>query len=151
MNSQTFDPHLLDELKAIIDRGQAAREIMTRQQHKEYIGSFRERFGAGALRVLDGEALLRAMHGRQDSDARCLCYWLEFKNDDEFAGNSFGSIAGGSALKFGVYQRQTDGAWMGGKGTKPKVIALEEAIQIARQQRDELLVRGQGPKRIGFR
>jgi 5-methylcytosine-specific restriction enzyme B len=146
MDTNVLEPRLLEELKAIIDRGQAAREIMTPQQFEEYTGRFRDRFGPDALRALDGEALLRVMHGRQDSDSRCLCYWLEFKNDDEFAGNSFGGIGGGSALKFGVYQRQSDGAWMSGKGTQPKVIALEEAIQIARQQRNELLA---GDKVLG--
>jgi hypothetical protein len=40
------------------------------------------------------------MHGRQSGESRCLAYWLEFKNDDEFAGNRFGGIGGGSALKF---------------------------------------------------
>src|SRR6266481_6921071 len=139
MNTQTFEPRLLEELKAAIDRGQATDEIMTSQQIEEYTGHFRERFGPDALRALDGEALLRTMHGRQDSGSRCLAYWLEFKNDDEFPGPSFGGIGGGSALKFGVYQRQSDGAWMSGRGTQPKVIALEEAIRIARQQRDELL------------
>src|ERR1035437_649526 len=146
MNTQTLEPRLLAELKASIDRGQAAHEIMTPQQFDEYTNRFRERFGPDALRALDGEALLRAMHGRQDNDSRCLCYWLEFKNDDEFLGYSFGGIGCGRALKFGVYQRQSDGAWMSGKGTQPKVIALEEAIQIARQQRNELLA---GDKVIG--
>jgi len=39
-------------------------------------------------------------HGNRDS----LVYWLEFKDDEEFPA-SFGSIAGGSALKFGIYRR----------------------------------------------
>jgi hypothetical protein len=38
-------------------------------------------------------------HGNRES----LVYWLEFKNDDEFPGQMFGSIAGGSAHKFGCF------------------------------------------------
>ncbi|MBR0831341.1 AAA family ATPase [Bradyrhizobium manausense] len=130
---------LLDDLKSAIDRGQAAGEIITSQQHDKYISNFRELFGPDVLRKLDGESLLNAMHGRQSRDSRCLSYWLEFMNDDTFATNAFGGIGGGSALKFGVYQRPTDGAWIGGKGTNPKAITVDDAIQIARQQRDELL------------
>ena len=37
-----------------------------------------------------------------------MIYWLEFKNDDEFP-SIFGSIAGGSALKYGFYRRQETG------------------------------------------
>ena len=66
------------------------------------------------LRELDGEALLQLMHGRYSSESKCLAYWLEFKNDDEFAGNQFGGIGGGSALKFGIFQRQSDSAWTTG-------------------------------------
>ncbi|MBR1335345.1 AAA family ATPase [Bradyrhizobium ottawaense] len=134
-----IEPQLLDDLKSAIDRGQAAGEIITSQQHHEYIRNFRERFGPDALRRLDGEALLKTMHGRRSSDSRCLSYWLEFMNDETFATNAFGGIGGGSALKFGVYQRPTDGEWMGGKGTNPKAITVDDAIQIARRQRDELL------------
>ena len=39
-------------------------------------------------------------------------YWLEFKNDDELPA-LFGSIGGGSALKFGIYQKAATGKWMG--------------------------------------
>ena len=45
------------------------------------------------------------MHGRKSSESRCPAYWLEFKNDEEFAGYRFGGIGGGSALKFGIFQR----------------------------------------------
>jgi 5-methylcytosine-specific restriction enzyme B len=139
-----IEPRLLDELKGAIDRGQAAGEIITSQQHDEYIRNFRGQFGPDALRSLDGEALLKAMHGRLSSDTRCLSYWLEFMNDDAFVTSAFGGIGGGSALKFGVYQRPTDGAWIGGRGTNPKPIAVDEAIRIARRQRDELLAGEKG-------
>lgn len=79
------------------------------------------------------------MHGRQDDESRCLCYWLEFKNDEEFWGHRFGGIAGGSALKFGVFQRAADGMWISGSPHNQTVVTLEQAIAIAERQRDELV------------
>jgi 5-methylcytosine-specific restriction enzyme B len=54
-------------------------------------------------------------------------------------GNRFGGIGGGSALKFGIYQRQSNSAWMTGSPQTQQVLSLEDAIAIARTQRDELL------------
>lgn len=139
MNASTLEPQLIAELKAALDRGLASGELMTPTQIEQQTTLFRERFGPTVLRGLDGEALLRLMHGRESRETRCLAYWLEFKNDDEFAGNRFGGIGGGSALKFGIFQRQNDGAWMAGSPQTQKVLSLEDAISIARMQRDELL------------
>jgi 5-methylcytosine-specific restriction protein B len=69
-----------------------------------------------------------------------MAYWLEFKNDDEFAGYRFGGIGGGQAMKYGVYQRQSEQAWMGGATNAPRVLSLDEAIEKARQRWDDLLV-----------
>src|SRR5438105_556502 len=77
-----------------------------------YHDLFRERFGPDRLKSLDGEPLLRLMHGRVGAQGQAtkdsLVYWLEFKSDDEFP-PIFGGIAGGSALKFGFYQRSETG------------------------------------------
>jgi 5-methylcytosine-specific restriction enzyme B len=139
MGARLLEPRLFNELKEAVDRGLASGELMTPAQIAEQTGFFRERFGPAVLDGLDGEALLRLMHGRRDSDSKCLMHWLEFKNDDEFAGHSFGGIGGGAAMKYGIYQRQSDGAWMGGSPTRPHVLSLEDAIAKARQQRDELV------------
>ncbi len=133
------DPRLQDELRVALDRGFASGDLMPAPQVEEHIHRFKDRFGPEILRASDGEQLLKLMHGRQDAASRCLAYWLEFKNDEEFAGTNFGGIGGGSAMKFGVYQRQSDGAWMSGVGGQAQVLAAEDAIRIARQQRDELL------------
>jgi 5-methylcytosine-specific restriction protein B len=112
---------------------------MTLAQIRQQTELFRDRFGPAVLRQLDGEALLKLMHGRDDPENRCLMYWLEFKNDEEFTGHRFGGIGGGYAMKYGIYQRQSDHEWMGGSPTAPRVLLLEEAVVIARRQRDELL------------
>jgi 5-methylcytosine-specific restriction protein B len=66
-------------------------------------------------------------------------YWLEFKNDDDFPA-VFGSIRGGSALKFGIYQSAKTNQWMrysvGQRSGAP--ISVEEAIQVATVQRNQL-------------
>lgn len=79
------------------------------------------------------------MHGRRKDEAPCLMYWLEFKNDEEFPGGRYGGIGGGAATKFGVYQRQADGAWVTGGPQTMKMIDTAEAIEIARKQRNELV------------
>lgn len=139
MSASILQPHLVDELKTALSTGLASGELLTRVQIEQQTALFRDRFGPGVLRQLDGEALLRLMHGRDSSESRCLAYWLEFKNDEEFAGHQFGGIGGGSALKFGIFQRQTDGAWMTGSPQAQQVLSLEDAIAIARKQRDELV------------
>jgi 5-methylcytosine-specific restriction enzyme B len=139
MSAAFLEPHLFDELKTALGHALASGELLTPVQIEQQTALFRDRFGPAVLRQLDGEALLRLMHGRDSSESRCLAYWLEFKNDEEFAGNRFGGIGGGSALKFGIFQRQSDGAWVTGSPQAQQVLSLQDAIAIARKQRDELV------------
>lgn len=113
-----------------------AGEMLPESRLANYADAFRRRFGPEALARLDGMALLEAMHlhGSQDS----LVYWLEFKNDDEFESIKFGSIAGGTAHKFGVYWRNEHQQWITGSPQHPQVIPVEDAIGIARRHRDQL-------------
>ena len=114
-------------------------KLPTQQQLDKQYALFRERFGPSVLAGLDGEALLTLMHDHGNKES--LVYWLEFKNDDEFDTRSFGSIAGGSALKFRVFRRKETGNWQAGgeKGNQPKDITNEEAIEFARSHRDQLI------------
>ncbi len=109
------------------------------QKLDTYYANFRERFGPGALSGLEGLELLEHMHGRASQD--CLMYWLEFKNDDEFP-NWFGGIRGGSALKFGIYQRSETGQWMGRSADDRAgaPISMDEAVEFATLQRNQLLL-----------
>lgn len=114
-------------------------KLATEQQLDKQYALFREHFGPSVLAGIDGESLLTLMHDHGNKDS--LVYWLEFKNDDEFDSRSFGSIAGGSALKFRVFRRKETGNWQAGgeKGNQPKDITKEEAIEFARSHRDQLL------------
>jgi 5-methylcytosine-specific restriction protein B len=81
-------------------------KLLSKPQLDGYYSTFRGRFGPDVLAKLHGEDLLETMHGLGHKNS--LIYWLEFKNDDEFPAR-FGSIAGGSALKFGIYRRKETG------------------------------------------
>jgi 5-methylcytosine-specific restriction protein B len=95
MSAPILQPHVVDELKTALSQGLASGELQTPAQLDQQIALFRDRFGPAVLRQLDGEALLRLMHGRDSSESRCLAYWMEFKNDEEFAGHQFGGSAVG--------------------------------------------------------
>ena len=110
-----LDPRVVRELKEWHERLTTSGDLLTRPQLGSYYGLFRERFGPNVLRGLDGEQLLDLMHNHSNRDS--LVYWLEFKGDEEFPAR-FGSIAGGSALKFGIYRRKETGNWMTGSSKK---------------------------------
>src|SRR3954469_14718600 len=86
---------ILDDHKKLTADG----KLLSRSQLDACYRTFRSRFGPDVLAGLDGEQLLETMHAHGNRDS--LVYWLEFKNDEEFPAK-FGSIAGGSALKFGM-------------------------------------------------
>ena len=131
-----LEEKLSKELVELHKKMDAAGKLLSRQQLEQYYATFRDRFGPEVLSGLDGEVLLEILHGSGKQDS--LIYWLEFKNDEEFPAN-FGSIAGGSALKFGIYFRKDTGAWMTGSPQNQREISIDEAVQIARQHRDQLL------------
>ena len=127
------------DLAEAIGQGLITLDTVLAAKNAHRLTDFKARFGPEVLRGLNGEQLLKTMHGRQDDESRCLSYWLEFKNDEVFPGHLFGGIGGGSALKFGVFQRATDAMWISGSPKRLVVLSLDEAITIAESQRDELV------------
>jgi len=65
-----------------------------------------------------------------------LVYWLGLKKCDGFPGPGLGSIAGGSAHKFGLFRRKETGLWVNAKGDD---ITEAQAIELARKNREQLL------------
>lgn len=124
--------HLKRSYSQLLEHGQ----LPSREKLKQFYATFRARFGPEVLRNMEGEELLNAIHAHGNKDS--LVYWLEFKDDEEFPA-LFGSIAGGSALKFGIYRRKETGAWMTGSTTEQKELSTLEAITVARSHRDQLL------------
>lgn len=142
--SRDVQVQLLDEnkRKEIADRHQQLLnegKLPTPPQLDKEYALFREKFGPSVLSGLDGEALLTLIHDHSNKDS--LVYWLEYKNDEEFETRKFGSIAGGSALKFRIFRRKETGNWQAGgeKANQPQDITTDEAIEIARSHRDQLL------------
>jgi 5-methylcytosine-specific restriction protein B len=137
MNEITLDRRIQESLvtahDAIVGRG----ELLSVDRIRVCYAAFRERFGPDKLRALDGGTLLQAMHSYGNKQS--LVYWLEFKNDDDFPGQAFGGIGGGSAHKFGLFKRKDTGQWVKGGAKSEKAIDEAEAVTIARMHRDQLL------------
>ncbi|MEZ4430028.1 MAG: AAA family ATPase [Nannocystaceae bacterium] len=134
-----LDPRLVEEIRTqhATLRRQAERVFaFSREELDGFRANFRARFGPDRLVALDGDDLLHGIHGRGTPDS--LVYWLEFKDDDEFP-MTFGSIAGGSALKFGIYCSKETGQWFTGSATKQREISRDEAVELVRGQRDQFL------------
>ncbi|QDU82613.1 5-methylcytosine-specific restriction enzyme B [Polystyrenella longa] len=126
--------HILEKYNELTGKG----ALPTQEEYEKNYRHFRDRFAPERLAALDGEELLNVMHDSKTQDS--LVYWLEFKKDEEFNNRLFGGIGGGSAMKFRLFRRKETGTWQGANQSgKPKDITLEEAIYIARQNRDQLL------------
>src|SRR6266851_10202968 len=132
-----LDNRIAEELKELYKSLEDQGKLLSREQLADYYGTFRSRFGPDKLKNLDGEALLNIMHdiGNRDS----LVYWLEFKNDDEFPSPYFGSIAGGSAFKLGLFRKKETGLWTTGSSQKPLSLSIDQAMVMTRRNRDQLL------------
>jgi 5-methylcytosine-specific restriction enzyme B len=134
----SVDPRVEKSLREIHDGLEQRGELLSPERMQAGYAAFRSRFGPDALKSLDGPALLNTMHAHGNKES--LVYWLEFKNDDEFPGQDFGSIAGGSAHKFGLFRRKETNQWVTGSPTHDKNISEADAITIARKHRDQLLL-----------
>ena len=134
----TLDPRVERSLRDAYDALQKRGELLPTERLQASYAAFRSRFGPNALNSLDGIALLNAMHAHGNKES--LVYWLEFKNDDEFPGPSFGSISGGSAHKFGLFRRKETNQWVVGSPTHDKNISETDAIAVARKHRDQLVL-----------
>ncbi len=132
-----LDERIDQELKELYKTLEIEGKLLSGEQLAGYYSTFRSRFGTDRLKNLDGEALLNTMHDMQDRDS--LVYWLEFKDDEEFPSPRFGSIAGGSAFKFGLFRKKETGRWTTGSPQNPEELTVEQAIDKARQNRDQLI------------
>jgi len=136
-DNEPLDPRVQQSLRNCYESLLKRGDLITKEQMAECYALFRERFGPERLKSLDGEVLLNTMHAHGNQDS--LVYWLEFKSDNEFPTRQFGSIAGGSALKFGLYKNKDSGEWMAGHPTNQITLSLVDAIAIARKHRDQLI------------
>ncbi len=129
-------PKVLERLRGRHQALEAKGELLTGERLRQCYDNFRRRFGPEILSGIQGEDLLLKMHSRGNKDS--LVYWLEFKNDEEFPAQ-FGSISGGSALKFGIYQSTETRLWMAGSAQQQRTVSVDEAIAQTLSQRNELV------------
>ncbi len=134
----SLDPRVDKSLRDAHDALALRGELISADRMRTSYAAFRSRFGPDELKTLDGLALLNAMHTHGNKES--LVYWLEFKNDEEFPGPTFGSIAGGSAHKFGLFRRKETQEWVVGSPKNDRNISEADAITIARKHRDQLLL-----------
>ncbi len=110
------------------------REGLERQRQ-----CFLDTFGPAVLADLDDAGLAsRLPHGPDNRDS--LDYWLEYRIGADFDTRCFGSIAGGSAAKFGLWRDQ-DGRWRAkrpGERAGSEIDAAEALVRL-RERRRELL------------
>ncbi|TXL71777.1 AAA family ATPase [Vineibacter terrae] len=102
--------------------------------------AFLAHFGPEQLAKMSGPDLLRLLPHNASND-QPMDYWLEFKNDGEFNFALFGSIAGGSAAKFGPWQEKKTGAWRSKLegGREIPNISEADALTALEERRAELL------------
>ena len=101
---------------------------------KEQIESAREefvsRFNYTLLSSLSDEELLSRVFYTTGDNTEALCCWIEMNKDCK---NYFGSISGGSAYKFGLFQKKETGMWTTGSPQKSQELTDEEAVQRGRE------------------
>lgn len=114
----------------------AEKKLLNKEDLNDGYKLFSQKFGPNVLKNLDGESLLEMFFiGNKEG----LNYWLEFKNDDEFQTQYYGSISGGSSYKFIMFKRNLDDQWVTGPPGNPKVLPVNEAISFAKKIRDSLM------------
>lgn len=113
-----------DELKAFDEEAHFLRQ------------QFESSFGVEIISKLSGKDLLTRLFYSDIENKDNLCYTLEFHSRMR---EIFGSIAGGSAFKFGLFYHKKNRCWTTGSPAKPQALTEEEAIEVAASIRDALV------------
>lgn len=137
---------VISKIKQICEKLLLDKKLLTVEQLEQGYKLFTQKFGPDKLKTLDGELLLNTMFNIGNRDG--LTYWLEFKNDDEFRTANYGSIAGGSSFKYVMFKRNLDEKWVTGNPQNPTILTLDEAVLLARELRDILVVGSETIKQL---
>ena len=97
---------------------------------------FKERFSPDVLAKLSDNEILQKLFYTSGDNTEALCYWLEH---NAACREYFGSIAGGSSYKFGLFQKKDTGDWMTGSPQKPQVLTENQALEMGKKIRDALI------------
>lgn len=108
------------------------------------LSDFQEKFSPDYLASLSGIDMLNTIF-LNSVNAENVCRTLEFAPKIK---DTFGSIKGGNAYKYGLYY-SSQGAWMTGSHQKPRQLTEEEAIEVGTKIRDHLVAGARAIKEYG--
>ena len=100
------------------------------------LDEFKEKFSPDILAKLSDDEILQKLFYTSGDNTEALCYWLEHNSACR---EYFGSIAGGSSYKFGLFQKKDTGDWMTGSPQKSQVLTEEQALELGKKIRDALI------------
>lgn len=100
------------------------------------LAEFNQKFSPSVLEALPDNELLNYIFYTVGDNTNSLCCWLENNAGSHM---HFGSIDGGSAHKFGLFQKKETGEWTIGSPTKQQVITAAEALEHGKKIRDALV------------
>lgn len=103
---------------------------------KKELDYFQKEYAPENLEALDDSSILQRLFYTIGDNAESLCYHLEMNKECR---SYFGSIAGGSAYKFGLFQKKETGKWTTGSSVKPQELTAEEATVQGKRIRDALV------------
>ncbi len=110
----------------------------------ELLADFQAKYNPEYLASLSDVEMLNTIF-LNASNTENVCRVLEF--GPQFK-DTFGSIKGGTAYKYGLYY-STQGSWMTGSGQKPRQLTEEEAIEVGTELRDHLVAGANAIKEYG--
>ena len=125
----------VDILKSYVNSECA--ELFSSDIIKKDLDEFKRIFSPEKLQALDDTQLLSTIFFSSGDNTNTLCYCLEMKGNIR---ENFGSIAGGSSYKFGLFQNKTSGVWLSGYSQNPVELTADEALTIGRTIRDALVI-----------
>lgn len=96
---------------------------------------FNDKFNPNVLKGLKGLDILHRIFINETGIKDSLCHYLEY--DKRY--NLFGSVAGGSAYKYGLFYSHKEQSWMTGSGQKKKKLSQDEAIELGTKIRNQLV------------
>ena len=114
------------------------------EEASQLLADFQSKFAPDFLASLSGVEMLNTIF-LNAANSENLCRFLEFGPQIK---DTFGSIKGGTAYKYGLYY-STQGAWMTGSGQKPHQLTEDEAIEVGAKLRDHLVAGANAIKEYG--
>lgn len=125
-------------------REKAAEYPTLDEEANQLLADFQTKFAPEFLASLSGVEMLNTIF-LNAANAENVCRILEFGPQIK---DTFGSIKGGNAYKYGLYY-STQGAWMTGSHQKPRQLTEEEAIEVGTKLRDHLVAGANAIKEYG--